>query len=436
MPIKGLTDDIAPRLPSLGKLRKGDEKPERGPGKDLTYFRFTGAKPEIEQAFEAAYGATPGTLTVYLPYATAEECFATWQEEWAAGGMVHRCDGQTMQIWRDGSGFARGAKPCPYFDGSKKRSKQAPGCDEVGRLIVVLPELIRAGYVGYVTLETHSKNDMLNILGSLRDAQSHAGAQGLAGIPFTLYRREEAISTPTDDGGRVTRKKWLVFIEPSAQWVQVRMAIAHAQALALPAGEIVDAETGEILDAPPARAQLPAPQPERQYTDAEIGKPFDAAPTAAPAAQKPKSNVQQLAEQQAAQKPPMQTTTPTQAPWDRFDALNDEAKGLGLPEVQADPATTTSDQLITLGKKLRADIDQAKAAKAQPAPSANAGKPTLVQLKTRLQQLADEAVALHLVGPAWAISPKWTEADIINAGKSLKFKIDEAKAKQKEPQHA
>ena len=53
MPIKGLTDrkSLKPRLPSLGKLRKGAEKTANKPGADLAYFRFTSDNPEVVEAF-------------------------------------------------------------------------------------------------------------------------------------------------------------------------------------------------------------------------------------------------------------------------------------------------------------------------------------------------------------------------------------------------
>jgi hypothetical protein len=440
MPIRGLTDDVAPRLPSLGKLRKGAEKPQNGPGKDLSYFRFTGNKPEIEQAFEAAYGTAPGSLTVFLPYATADENFETWQEEWAAGGLVHRCDGQVMQIWREGAGFTRGAKPCPYFTGEKQRIKnRAPGCDEIGRLVVVLPELIRAGYVGYVTLETHSKNDMLNIIGALRDAESHAGDRGLAGIPFTLYRREEAISTPTDEGGRVTRKKWLVFIEPSAQWVSVRMQIAHAQALSLPVGDVVDAVTGEITSLAERQpvAQIAAPA-DRQYTEAQIGRPFDedsddakdaariAVATAASQAGRPSAPAP--AATKATGNPP---SIPTKAMWDKFNALCVEAKSLGLQPFTVDP-DISAQTLAAKGSQIRAQIEQAKArlpAAERAAATAAEGEfawKTGPELIEQVKDLAKQAIALNAIGPAWAVSPKWKEQDLLNAGRALLAKIQEA----------
>jgi hypothetical protein len=64
MPIKGLTDTVLPSFPVLGKLRKGGPKGERGYGAELSYFRFSGAVPGIEQKFGEVYGAQPAALTV------------------------------------------------------------------------------------------------------------------------------------------------------------------------------------------------------------------------------------------------------------------------------------------------------------------------------------------------------------------------------------
>ena len=263
MPIVGLTDNVAPRFPRLGKLRKGGAKPEQGnqPGPDLDYFRFDG-EPDVTAAFAAAYGNQPRVLSVYLPFAAVEDCFAAWKEKWSAGGLVHRCDGQTMQIWRTPAGtYSRDPKAC---DG---------GCDEVARLEVILPELFRAGHVGYVTLETHGLNDILGIQATLNAA--YTARRDLRGIEFVLRRVEREISTPGQNGQRVRRAKWIVELAPAPRWAQVQLAMAQSIALALPEpSETVDAETGELIDAP---AQLPAPA---ISTTANVPTPVKPATTA------------------------------------------------------------------------------------------------------------------------------------------------------------
>lgn len=239
MAIKGLTDNVIPRFPRLGKLRKGGEKPQTGnrPGAELEYFRFTSENPAIVGAFHEAYGTQPAMLRVYLPYPSTEMNFSTWKEAWAAGGLVHRCDGETCQIWRTPDGkYSQEPKPCPG------------GCKEVGRLEVILPELITAGFVGYVTLETHSLHDLMNITATLEAVRQSAQDRpnGLQGIEFVLRRKKERISTPDGKGGRATREKWLVSIEPVPSWAQTYLAMASST-LAIDAPR-VDLLTGEIMD--------------------------------------------------------------------------------------------------------------------------------------------------------------------------------------------
>lgn len=239
MPIKNLTDNVIPRFPRLGKLRKGGEKPQIGnrPGAELEYFRFTSENPAIVGAFHEAYGTQPAMLRVYLPYPSVEMNFSTWKEAWAAGGLVHRCDGETCQIWRTPDGkYSQVPKPCPG------------GCKEVGRLEVILPELITAGFVGYVTLETHSLHDLMNITATLEAVRQSVQDRpnGLQGIEFVLRRKKERISTPDGKGGRASREKWLVSIEPVPSWAQTYLAMASST-LAIDAPR-VDMLTGEVMD--------------------------------------------------------------------------------------------------------------------------------------------------------------------------------------------
>jgi hypothetical protein len=259
MPIKGLSDNVQSSFPRLGKLRKGGEKVNGQYGPDLDHFRFTSETPEIVEAFHAAYGKEPSSVQVYIPYATPEEAFPTWAEVWGKTGLVHRCDGENMTIWQENGKYCRGSKPC--MGGHEKGDYLN---DAVGRLTVIIPELIEAGYVGYVTLETHAKNDILAILATLNAAyDSRKGNDlGLRGILFNLKRVQESISVPgfgNQAGKRSRVDKWLVKLEPAADWVRLQLEMAHSVQMnalpmaddlpALPSGEInADPETGEIID--------------------------------------------------------------------------------------------------------------------------------------------------------------------------------------------
>jgi len=266
MPIKGLTDrdSLTPRFPRIGKLRKGGEKTTKGFGPDLDHFRFTSDRPDAMAAFVAAYGESPRQINCYLPYATADENFPTWKEAWKAGGLQHRCDGQTCTIWLGADGkYHREPKPCPG------------GCDEIGRLEIIIPEMLEAGFVGTVAMETHSLNDMMSIMAALVNVSEMRGDNplGLRGIMFTLRRVPEKISTPgwgENKGQRQRVEKWLVKIEPAVDWVTAQMALQREGAM--PAltqdNDVIDGELVETPDAKIKSAQdaLYPPAQERVIT--------------------------------------------------------------------------------------------------------------------------------------------------------------------------
>jgi hypothetical protein len=86
--------------------------------------------------------------------------------------------------------------------------------------------------VGYVSLETHSLNDILNISRMLSAIYKSQGT--LAGVEFVLRRVKENISVPgwgdrKNDRSRVD--KWLVRLEPSVEWLKAHMDTARRQAL-------------------------------------------------------------------------------------------------------------------------------------------------------------------------------------------------------------
>jgi len=246
--IRGVDDQetLIPTLPTIGRLHKGGPMREvkksgrtyRIMGEDLDHFRFTSEREEVAKAFLEAYGEQPKVITCYLPYPTADENFQTCCEEWVAGGLVHRCDGKMMTIWRDEHGAMHVAPPaqpipCPYDTGDKQRTDKQPGCRWVGRLYVIVPELIGAGFGGLVSLVVSSKNDILRIKASLRAIEEERRGEGsdwpLRYMLVTVRRVPERISTPGDDGGRVRRSTHLVVVEPVTSWLQAQLQAAREE---------------------------------------------------------------------------------------------------------------------------------------------------------------------------------------------------------------
>ena len=336
-PVIGLTDEIVPRFPRLGKLRKGGEKTASGFGPDLDHFRFVSERVEIQEAFYEAFGPEPRQISVYLPYETPDAAFPVWAELWGKTGLVHRCDGEMMTIWQDAGKYNRGAKPC---SGGHKDNDYRN--DAVGRLHLIVPELIQAGFVGYVTLETHSKNDIIGILGVLQAAYN--ARRDLRGIQFVLRRIQESISTPgwgERKGQRSRTDKWLVRIEPAAEWVAVQLHLARAAQMNDGSGtddgigaEMPALTEGDVLDANPVTGEINIPTDE-QKIPAPTPPPAPASKPARPAQQQ--SNSQKVAAQKPANGQRPDSATPEPADWQKWTALCDEANAAGIATEQCEP---------------------------------------------------------------------------------------------------
>lgn len=240
MPIPRLMNRERPGL-VLGTLHKGAAKREGEKMVELPYWRFTSPDPEVAAAFTAIYGDRPVKINVYLPYPTPDENFSFWCEVWGKSGLIHRCDGENAVLWRDGDKMVTGKKPCP---GGHRDND--PLKDATGRLYVLIPDLVRAGYVGYVQVQTKSKNDIAHIYKVLTDIYAmRNNTDGLRGILFDLIRVKESISVPgfgQNAGGRQRANKYMIKIQPSAEWMQIQLQADSTRAL-LPAGGIAASAT-------------------------------------------------------------------------------------------------------------------------------------------------------------------------------------------------
>ena len=240
MSIKGLTDRKDTGFPSLGKLRKGDKKvDEKRPGKDLPdYFRFTSDMPGVEEAFYKAYGEEPNELTFFFAYPEMEKNFDTCKEKWLAGQILHhRCDGEMCSRWLD-------EESGEYKTAGQNGVEAIPcmgGCKEVGRMEIVLPALVEAGFVGTVTVETHSINDLVAIDKALRSGEMLINQWGwrISQVPWFLYRTTKTIGRPRTASEREklkslrgTTDKSLLFVTPDSEWMaaQVKALQEHARA--------------------------------------------------------------------------------------------------------------------------------------------------------------------------------------------------------------
>jgi len=309
MPIDGLTynENRRSNVQRLGKLRKGAPKTPSAPGKELPYFRFASTDPQLEKMFVEIYGPSPAELPCFLPNPEPLKNFPHWCEVWDASGLVHRCDGKVMNLWRTKT-TANGKPVTIYVTGQKACETHLhrdgnPMRDKVGRLEVILAVQKDDGrfipafggqYVGTVTLETHGFHDLNQIIGTLESMPStwqidQATGELLYPIPFLLKRVKENVSIPgygAREGERSRADKVMAYltVHPAYrmdQFAQIFMGAPAAPALG----------TGKpMTPALPSPAPKVVPPPEQlnlagvEVLDADLYEPptFDTPPATAP----------------------------------------------------------------------------------------------------------------------------------------------------------
>ncbi len=265
MPILGLTDtqSIAAAYPVIGKLRKGAEKPEKGPGRDLDHFRFTSDNPDVLAAFEAAY-PTPESrraINCLVVGESPEKVLDSWMEFRDATKLVRRCDGQSLETeYVNGryvtyQGLSLDLRP-PCKGCPNGNMPAGESCKPVGRMSVIIKELLEAGYVGRVAVETHSIHDLLQLPANLEQAEEDFGR--VDRVPFVLRRVKTQVSTPRPNGVRAREWKWLLQLLPTAQWVLAQQQLASRRHYQQITGQVIDVESLPDLEESPALPALPS----------------------------------------------------------------------------------------------------------------------------------------------------------------------------------
>lgn len=230
MPIVGLTTktEFGAGLPLIARLYKGEEKPEGSnrPGKDLDYFRveFEPQFADLLPIWQEMYGNEPDEFgRVFLAASTVDEAFSSWKEEWTATTMLHRCDGEYQKNWYNAAAqmYSTAKIACASKD------EHPCGCKAVGRLNLILPDFIEAvGVLGYVSISTHSLNDILTVYRYLADIERIAGK--LTGVPFVFGRAAREISAPKQvkkngayvNEGRIKVNKSLFYLHVASDFTQ------------------------------------------------------------------------------------------------------------------------------------------------------------------------------------------------------------------------
>lgn len=222
---------LAPRLQRIGSLFKGTKKRIKDgkeiQGQDLDHFRFepeesllalrsmSGRFNNLGDELRDRWNSLKDefgdykSIPVLLPFATLDANFPHSNERWATVGgkqqCIQRCDGELMSKWTEDGKVVLGSRPCQMGEGDRECPAK---CKASGYLSVIIPAL---EYPGLVTLNTHSGNDIKNILQELLYWEQ-AGFD-LSKIPFRLIRRAAQCDWHKPDGSVFSQKKALVFLQ-------------------------------------------------------------------------------------------------------------------------------------------------------------------------------------------------------------------------------
>lgn len=197
MAIQGYTDiaSIQHRalpVPVLAMVKKGDVKPDRGAGRNLSYFRFAWEDKRAETIFNAAFGDSqlreiPITVLSDEVDAVLDSAYRKYLGN---NTLDKKCDGHEISFSLNPE---LSHTPC-NCDAAKRDSADAniakAFCQPKAYFHFTIPELCRdLGYLGKFILLTGSlyeMRDMATILNSVKQ-----GTGKLIGQPFLLRRSEK-----------------------------------------------------------------------------------------------------------------------------------------------------------------------------------------------------------------------------------------------------
>jgi len=286
MPITTLRESIA--FPEAGQIRKGEGKRKiqkngyevETVGRDLgckfriIFFEgednmkskdrfFNNHRDNITMDKDTNFILAPARIVAVFPFSDAFRCWDFWYEAYIASRMVARSDGERFVRLIDpqtgGIKVSNGETFIPYTQGqvvgtytNTKGKVTEIKCKPVGRLKVVLPELVR---MCFMTIFTTSIYDISRITSQLRGldliARNIPQSNGVAGIPLAITRRMTEITWTQPDGSARRVKSALLNIEPDPDWVE--KMLKRLSDMALPGGEAHNLLPSSefAMDAPP-----------------------------------------------------------------------------------------------------------------------------------------------------------------------------------------
>lgn len=258
--IKAHEQQLELRLPRIATVRKGAPKPEKGPGRDLAYFRLDRADPAVVEAWAAVLGAEPTAISGILPYSDPAECLSIWDELWQGKRLLWRGDGERLHVKLDGNGYVRyapGEGPTQPADAGQTVGKGKVA--RLSRLRLLMPQLRVAGIVEIMSSSAIDADELWANLMWIK-----ATVPVLQGAPVTVFRAARQFNVAQADGKTMAVTKHMLHMMLDGNYLDALLPkptpgplLAPPAALALVAGRVgdeddppEDAEDGEYEDEP------------------------------------------------------------------------------------------------------------------------------------------------------------------------------------------
>lgn len=251
------------RLPRIATVRKGAPKPEKGPGRDLAYFRLDRADPAVAEAWNTALGTEPTAISGILPYADPAENLSIWDELWQGKRLLWRGDGERLHVQLQGNNYVRYAPD--EGPAQPAAAGQMVGKGKVARLSrlrLLMPQLRVAGIVEIMSSSAIDADELWANLMWIK-----ATVATLQGAPVTVFRAARQFNVAQADGKTMSVTKHMLHMMLDGHYLDALLPApggkpapllappAAPLALAASAGDNMadDApEEGEYEDAPPA----------------------------------------------------------------------------------------------------------------------------------------------------------------------------------------
>lgn len=259
MPIVGVSDELtrmeqSVNYPLFAKVKKGAEKPERGVGKNLDYFRFEWNDPKAEAVFIRLYGKNVDSIPIVTLGGGVENVFDSHYRKYTTNQSLQMmCDGCTIKkaANRDLVGENCICDPVQRDDRAHSGT-----CAMKGYLYFTIPELcLELGYMGQFVMGTGSEIEIRDISTLLQTVFNTVGT--LEHQQFILRRVERQFDVDIKgDGKNSNIKQSMVELIPPLTSVLKIEGHTPKQLTATP---VIQEQTN---NAPPALPEPPAQLPE------------------------------------------------------------------------------------------------------------------------------------------------------------------------------